>query len=48
MRERPGVFQRTKEWWEVRTLRMPEAENGAAEQLRGFGFGKSRIFSEHL
>ena len=26
MRERPGVFQRSKDWWEVRTLRMPEAE----------------------
>jgi predicted acetyltransferase len=26
MRERPGVFRRTKGWWELRTLRMPEEE----------------------
>jgi predicted acetyltransferase len=26
MRERPGVFQRTKAWWELRTLRMPDEE----------------------
>jgi predicted acetyltransferase len=26
MRERPGVFQRTKAWWELRRLRMPDEE----------------------
>src|SRR5205085_1540368 len=26
MRERPGVFRRTKEWWELRRLRMPDEE----------------------
>jgi predicted acetyltransferase len=26
MRERPGVFRRTKEWWEDRRLRMPDEE----------------------
>jgi predicted acetyltransferase len=26
MAARPGVFQRTKEWWEVRRLRMPDEE----------------------
>jgi predicted acetyltransferase len=26
MAERPGVFQRTKEWWELRRLRMPDEE----------------------
>src|SRR6266705_1011423 len=26
MRERPGVFRRKKEWWELRTLRMPDEE----------------------
>jgi predicted acetyltransferase len=26
MRERPGVYERTKEWWELRTLRMPDEE----------------------
>ena len=26
MCERPGVFQRTKEWWELRRLRMPDEE----------------------
>ena len=26
MRERPGVFRRTKAWWELRTLRMPDEE----------------------
>ena len=26
MRERPGVFERTKEWWELRTLRTPDEE----------------------
>jgi predicted acetyltransferase len=25
-RERPGMFARTPEWWELRTLRMPEEE----------------------
>jgi predicted acetyltransferase len=25
-RERPGMFTRTPEWWELRTLRMPEEE----------------------
>src|SRR5205823_6170423 len=24
--ERPGVFRRTKEWWELRRLRMPDEE----------------------
>ena len=28
MAERPGVFQRTKEWWELRRLRMPDEEKG--------------------
>jgi predicted acetyltransferase len=28
LRERPGVFQRTKEWWKLRRLRMPEEEKG--------------------
>jgi predicted acetyltransferase len=28
MRERPGVFRRTKEWWELRRLRMPDDEKG--------------------
>jgi predicted acetyltransferase len=26
MRERPGVFERTKAWWELRRLRMPDEE----------------------
>ena len=26
MQRRPGVFQRTPSWWELRTLRMPEEE----------------------
>ena len=26
MRERPGVFQHTKAWWELRRLRMPDEE----------------------
>jgi predicted acetyltransferase len=26
MRERPGVYRRTGEWWTLRTLRMPEEE----------------------
>jgi predicted acetyltransferase len=26
MRERSGVFRRTKAWWELRTLRMPDEE----------------------
>src|SRR3954447_25161133 len=26
MQQRPGVFQRTKEWWELRRLRMPDEE----------------------
>jgi predicted acetyltransferase len=26
MERRPGVFQRTKAWWELRTLRMPDEE----------------------
>ena len=26
MRERPGVFRRTREWWELRRLRMPDEE----------------------
>lgn len=26
MRERPGVFRRTPEWWELRTLRLPDEE----------------------
>ena len=26
MRERPGVFRRTPDWWELRTLRLPEEE----------------------
>jgi predicted acetyltransferase len=25
-RERPGVFARTREWWELRTLRLPDEE----------------------
>jgi predicted acetyltransferase len=28
MRERPGVFQRTEEWWKLRRLRMPDEEQG--------------------
>ncbi len=27
MRERPGVFRRTKAWWELRRLRMPDEES---------------------
>jgi predicted acetyltransferase len=27
-RERPGVFSRTKDWWELRTLRIPDEEKG--------------------
>jgi predicted acetyltransferase len=26
MRERPGVFQRTEDWWKLRRLRMPDEE----------------------
>ena len=33
MRERPGVFRRTKEWWELRRLRMPDEENAAPKRL---------------
>lgn len=28
LQQRPGVFERTKEWWELRTLRMPDEEKG--------------------
>jgi predicted acetyltransferase len=33
MRERPGVFQRTKAWWELRRLRMPDEEKGNPKQF---------------
>jgi predicted acetyltransferase len=28
VQQRPGVFERTKEWWELRRLRMPDEEKG--------------------
>ena len=33
MRERPGVFQRTKAWWELRTLRIPDEEKANPKRL---------------
>src|SRR5207253_9637599 len=33
MRERPGVFQRTKPWWELRRLRMPDEEKANPKRL---------------
>jgi len=33
MRERPGVFQRTKAWWELRRLRMPDEEKSNPKRL---------------
>jgi predicted acetyltransferase len=33
MRERPGVFQRTKAWWELRRLRIPDDEKGNPKRL---------------
>jgi predicted acetyltransferase len=33
MHERPGVFQRTKAWWEVRRLRMPDEEKANPRQF---------------
>jgi len=33
MRERPGVFQRTEAWWELRRLRMPEEEQANPKQF---------------
>jgi predicted acetyltransferase len=31
--ERPGVFQRTKEWWELRRLRMPDEEQASPRRF---------------
>ena len=33
MRECPGVFQRTKAWWELRRLRMPDEEKANPKRL---------------
>jgi predicted acetyltransferase len=33
MRERPGVFQRTKAWWELRRLRIPDEEKANPKRL---------------
>jgi predicted acetyltransferase len=33
MQERAGVFRRTKEWWELRRLRMPDEEKGNPKRL---------------
>jgi len=33
MGERPGVFQRTKAWWELRRLRMPDEEKANPKRL---------------
>lgn len=33
MRERPGVFRRTKPWWELRTLRIPDEEKANPKRL---------------
>ncbi len=33
MRERPGVFQRTKAWWELRRLRIPDEEKANPVRL---------------
>jgi predicted acetyltransferase len=33
MRERPGVFRRTPEWWRTRTLRLPEAEKSTPKRF---------------
>ena len=33
MRERPGVFRRTKEWWELRSLRIPDEEKANPKRL---------------
>jgi len=33
MRERPGVFQRTKAWWELRRLRIPDEEKANPKHL---------------
>src|SRR5205085_9350808 len=32
-RQRPGFFARTPEWWELRTLRMPEEEAGTPKRF---------------
>jgi hypothetical protein len=32
-RERPGVFQRTKAWWELRRLRIPDEEKANPKHL---------------
>jgi predicted acetyltransferase len=31
--ERPGVFRRTKEWWELRRLRMPDEEKASPRRF---------------
>jgi len=33
MTERPGVFRRTKEWWELRRLRMPDEEKASPRRF---------------
>ena len=33
MRERPGVFRRTKAWWELRRLRIPDEEKANPKRL---------------
>jgi predicted acetyltransferase len=33
MRERPGVFNRSKAWWELRRLRVPDEEKGNPKRL---------------
>ena len=33
MHERPGVFQRTKAWWELRRLRIPDEEKANPKRL---------------
>src|ERR1700704_2914981 len=33
MRERPGVFQRTTAWWELRRLRIPDEEKANPKRL---------------
>ena len=32
-RQRPGVISRTKEWWELRTLRMPDEEKASPRRF---------------
>jgi predicted acetyltransferase len=32
-RERPGVFTRTRDWWELRTLRLPDEEKASPKRF---------------